>query len=249
MIARAENEIQQFFECRCVLRGAAKNGFEQADGFLSKTVAGEEVDVGERLRNEFLRVVVDRLFHESGNGGAACSARIGFDVAEREVAANFGAVRLLEFRLKRFERLGSGRVRRKKAHFPEDAVKLMFCSFGFRLTTNKLFENFLGAGILPGGVESVAKLREGVRKAEGIAGAAVSLHEPFARLETAGHMRSEACEQMRDNVMLAGINHRDTELGDESHGAIGLARFEFGFGDFLGEREVLFVSFEDAKSK
>ena len=49
--------------------------------------------------------------------------------------------------------------------------------------------------------------------------------------------------------MLAGINHRDTELGDESHGAIGLARFEFGFGDFLGEREVLFVSFEDAKSK
>ena len=49
--------------------------------------------------------------------------------------------------------------------------------------------------------------------------------------------------------MLAGINHRDAELGDESHGAIGLSRFEFGFGDFLGEREVFFVGFEDAKSK
>src|SRR5205814_7598532 len=108
VIAGAENEIQQFFACRCVLRGAAKNGLEQADGFLSKTVAGKEVDVGERLRNEFLRVVVDRLFHESGNGCAACSARIGFDVAGREVAANFGAIRFLEFYLKRFERLGCG---------------------------------------------------------------------------------------------------------------------------------------------
>jgi hypothetical protein len=74
VVAGAENEIQQFFKRRSMARGAAKNRFEKADGFLRQSVAGEEIDIRKRLRNKLLRFVVQRIFHERGNGSAACAA-------------------------------------------------------------------------------------------------------------------------------------------------------------------------------
>jgi len=78
--------------------------------------------------------------------------------------------------LERFERLWLSRIGREESHFTKYAVELTFRGIGFRLTIHELFEDFFGARILLGRDKSVAKLRESVRKAEGI-----SLASPHAR--------------------------------------------------------------------
>ena len=59
VVAGAKNEVEQFFECRSVARCAAQDGFEQSNGFLREAVAGEQVHVGERLRDKFLCFFVE----------------------------------------------------------------------------------------------------------------------------------------------------------------------------------------------
>ena len=46
IVSGTENEIQQFFQGRCVRGSAAQYGFEQANRFLRQAVAGKQVDVG-----------------------------------------------------------------------------------------------------------------------------------------------------------------------------------------------------------
>ncbi len=58
VVTCAEDKVEQFFECRRVARRAAQNGLKQTNGFLCKAVAGEQVDVGERLRDELLCLFV-----------------------------------------------------------------------------------------------------------------------------------------------------------------------------------------------
>jgi hypothetical protein len=41
VVTCAKHKVQQFLECRCMARRAAKNGFQQPDGFLSQAIAGE----------------------------------------------------------------------------------------------------------------------------------------------------------------------------------------------------------------
>src|SRR5262249_20580103 len=74
IVSRAKNEIEKFFEGRRMARSATENCFKQADRFLRQAVAGKEIDVGKRLRDEFLRFFVDGIFHERRNGSSAGSA-------------------------------------------------------------------------------------------------------------------------------------------------------------------------------
>ena len=62
VVAGTQHEIQQFFQRRCVRGSAAQDRFKQADGFLRQSVAGEQVHIGQRLRDELLRVFVQFRF-------------------------------------------------------------------------------------------------------------------------------------------------------------------------------------------
>src|SRR5690348_2410633 len=58
IIAGPEDKIEKLFKSRSVPRSAAQNGFEEADGFLGKAIAGEKIDVRKGLGDEFLGLIV-----------------------------------------------------------------------------------------------------------------------------------------------------------------------------------------------
>jgi len=68
VVTSAEDKVEELFKSRRVTRSAAQDGFKQADGFLSEPVAGEEVDVGEGLSDEFLSLVVEWRFRVGRDG-------------------------------------------------------------------------------------------------------------------------------------------------------------------------------------
>src|SRR5580692_9746225 len=71
VIACAKHEVQKLFERRSVRWSAAQNRFEQTDGFLGQAVAGEEIDVGQRLGDKLLRLLV-KLRPVGGRGSRFC---------------------------------------------------------------------------------------------------------------------------------------------------------------------------------
>ena len=74
VIARAQHKIQQLLERRRVPRRAAQNRFQQTDRLLRQAIAGEQIDVGQRLRDEFLGVFVERCFGTDRRRWWRCTA-------------------------------------------------------------------------------------------------------------------------------------------------------------------------------
>src|SRR5215472_4277613 len=66
IVAGAENKIEKFFKRRGMTRGAAQNRLEQSDSLLCETIAGKQVHVGERLRDEFLRLLIQLRINRRG---------------------------------------------------------------------------------------------------------------------------------------------------------------------------------------
>ncbi len=216
---------------------------------MRKAIAGEEVHIGERLRDELLGFIVGHLFHESGDRGTAGGKRVRFHEAGANIVADFRRIGLHDFGLERFEGFRRSRIGREQAHLAKNTVELVLGGFGLRLSIDELLENFFRTRIILRSEKSVTELRERIGEPERITGATVGVHEPFARFKAAGHVGSKASEKLRDDVVLATINHGNAQFGDEGHCAIGLTSFEFGFGDFLGKREILFVGLQNAKSE
>src|SRR6185437_2585967 len=65
------------------------------------------------------------------------------------------------------------------------------------------------------------------------AGATVEFNEPFKGLDAARHAVGQLALQAADDFVLASVNHGHADLADDGHCAIGLARFEKPFDDFL----------------
>src|SRR5207244_4052542 len=116
-------------------RCAAQDGFKQANGFLREAVAGKQVDVSERLRNESLcPFVKHRLARHSCQPGL--HFRSGFSLR-----AHPGSRWLRKFGLQKL--LGYHRARRQEPHLSEHAVKLALCRIAVRLAVEKLFKILL----------------------------------------------------------------------------------------------------------
>src|SRR5437879_620263 len=154
-------------------RCAAQDGFKQANGFLREAVAGKQVDVSERLRNESLwPVVKQRLARHSCQ--ASLHFRRGFSLR-----AHPWSRWLRKFGLQKL--LGYPRARRQEPHLSEHAVKLALCRIAVRLAVEKLFESLLGSFPLLLGNQGITQIRQRIGQPERIAGAAVQFHEPFER--------------------------------------------------------------------
>ncbi len=180
----AENKVEQFFEGRGVARCAAQDGLEQPNGFLSEAVAGEEVHVGERLGDEFLRLVVKRRL-----AGLDCrfgwyfgSGFLVLDINRQLGSGRFRNIhqQVLLGKLLRYSGCG-------ESHFTEHAVEFALCRIAIRFALEELFEGLLRPLPLVIGSQGVTQMRQRISQTERIAGAAVQFHEPFQRLDTAGH--------------------------------------------------------------
>src|SRR5882762_684737 len=182
VVACAKDKVEQFFECRRVARCAAQDGLEQPNGFLREAVAGEEVHVGERLRNESLRLIVKRRF-------AGCDRGLdwyfgsGFFLLDRQLGS--GRLRNLCPQLLHGKFLR--RSGRQESHFAEHAIELPLCRIALRFAVEELFEGLLCSFPVVIGNQGISQVRQRVGQAEGIAGAPVQFHEPFQRLDTARH--------------------------------------------------------------
>src|ERR1700674_125111 len=190
VVAGAEDKVEQLFPRRRTPWGAAQNRFEETDRLLRKPVTGEEIDVGERLGDEFLCFLVERWLRCGSFG-----LRVHLGGGLLDGRPNFGGFRLRQFRRKRYfgnrRELLWFRFRRKKSELAQNAIEFALGGIALRLAVDELFENFFGALQLACGGKSITQLRESVGKAERIARAAVSIHEPLMGLDAAGHARGQ----------------------------------------------------------
>src|SRR5260370_21767964 len=97
------------------------------------------------------------------------------------------------------------------AQLAQNFVELALGSIAVWLTGDKLLVNFFGAVILLRSCKSVAQVSESVRKAEGIAGAFVEIHELLKRLDPARPPRGHIVEQPADMLLLARLHHGDAD--------------------------------------
>src|SRR5215470_17696950 len=92
VIARPEYKIEKLFEGWRMAWRAAQDRFEQANRFLRQTVAGKQIHIGERLRDEFLCFCIERFVHYT-------SGRYFFFVGRRDIRPELGSLRLRNFGL------------------------------------------------------------------------------------------------------------------------------------------------------
>src|SRR5258708_39097871 len=127
-----------FFKRRSVAWRAAQDSLEQADGFLSEAVAGEEVHIGKRLGNEFLRLFVKhRLF--ANHRRLAGNFRSRFFLLDREL----GSRRLGNIRLQVFLRKLLAFSWRQEAHLAEHAIESALGGIALGFLLDELFERLL----------------------------------------------------------------------------------------------------------
>ena len=69
LVARAKMMVEQKLERLGVTRNSLQDDFEKIDGLLRQTIAGKELHIRERLRDESLRLLIDRPVRRD------CSAR------------------------------------------------------------------------------------------------------------------------------------------------------------------------------
>ena len=65
-VSRAKVQVEKALERGRVARRALQNVFEKVRGLLREAVAREEVHIRERLRDVFLRFLIERLFDDGG---------------------------------------------------------------------------------------------------------------------------------------------------------------------------------------
>src|SRR5437879_8179632 len=95
------------------------------------------------------------------------------------------------------------------------------------------------------GDQRIPQIRQCVRHVEGITGAAIEFHEPFERLEPLGRARRKIMEHFCDDLVLAGIDHGKSGLGQNADGFFILPRLQQPFHDFLHRTIVFRVRLED----
>ena len=136
---------------------------------------------------------------------------------------------------------------RDNAHFQQKIIQLALRGIAIGLAVHQLFEYFLGAIELAVGDQSVTELRQRIRQAERITGAAVTIHQPFVRFDAARQTCRELVQEAADGFVLAGVEHGDARALDDGHGLFALARLQHGFRNFLRQAKIFLVGFENAQ--
>src|SRR6266566_1952877 len=246
VVAGAENKIEKFFEGGGMTRGAAQNGLEQSDGLLRETVAGKQVYVGERLRDECLRLLVELRIEcrcrslQPVSDSRTKPAYIGAQPG-RGSLGYFGSQMILGNRGGFVRDIGC----RRQAQFTQKVVEFAFRRITVGLAFDELLKDWLGALVLLVLNEGIAQLGEGIGHVEGITGAAVMLDEPCERLKPAGHSFRQRTQHFSDGLVLASIGQRDARLVQNPHGLLRLPGLEKSLDDLLQRTIVLRVRFED----
>ncbi len=133
--------------------------------------------------------------------------------------------------------------------FFKQVVQLAFGRIAFWFTVDELFKNFFGAIQLPVGDQRVSELGKSIGQAEGVAGTAIAVDQPFMGLDAAGQTHDQFIQQAADGFVLAGIEHGDTSALDDGHGLFALPGLQHGFGNFLRKTKILFVRFENSQGQ
>src|SRR5258707_14186508 len=71
VVAGAQDEIQQFLERRGMLRRSPEDRLQQTYSFLRQSITRKKVNIRQRLRNEFLRLIIELAVQ--GILGGLCS--------------------------------------------------------------------------------------------------------------------------------------------------------------------------------
>src|SRR2546429_2413131 len=87
-------------------------------------------------------------------------------------------------------------------------------------------------------------MRESVRKAEGIARAAIEFDEPFQGFEASRQAGAQIGEKATDDLVLTGISHGKMDFLEKGKGLLALIRLEQSFRNFLRRAKVFDVSLE-----
>src|SRR6266700_1405642 len=241
VVTCAEDEVEQFFECRRVARRAAQNGLKQTNGFLRESVAGEQVDVGERLRDELLCLFVERRL-----GGRDWKLGCYFGSEFFLIDGQLGSRGLENLCLQVFLGKLLRFTRRQEPHFAEHAIEFALCRIALRIAIEKLFESLLCSVPLMSGNQGIPQMRQRVGQTEGIACASVKFHEPFQRPDAARHACRQLIKQFPDNLVLSGINHRKPRLFHDLHSFFGIPRLQQRFHNLLHRPKIFLVRFKYA---
>ena len=88
-------------------------------------------------------------------------------------------------------------------------------------------------------------MRQCVGQTERIARPAIHVHEPFQRLEASRHALGKIGQELSDDFVLAGIDHRHARAVENRHRAVGLRGFEQRFHQLLRWTKIFRISVEN----